>query len=198
MRTHRKRDAGFTLPELLVAIALFAIIAAAMTSLQTYMLNEQALTLTTSLAQESATLVGKALRDGTAPATYIQTPAAGDRTSSLVVWANTDPVTLNPLDSTMPVAWTDFCLDAQDRLLRYEGTGAMPAIDCGNTAGGVVVAGDPDRGLTVDLSLYRPEDDSNLLQLSYTVHLDARGKQPALDISRDSQVALPAARTPST
>lgn len=196
MKPQRAAPAGFTLVELLAVIALFSIVAGAIAGLQTFTLREQSRTLAQSLVQTNAVIIGKTLRDTAAAATFIQTPSSATAsTSDLTFWSNLDPFTLTALDSTRPVGWSHFCLDPDQRLLFYTGTGAVPTIACGDP-GESLAFGDPGRGLTVSPLFNRPDGDSNVLQLSYTVSLAGTAGRPAAQVSQSFELVLRTARLP--
>lgn len=185
------RSAGFTLPELLVSVLLFAIVGAALTALQIAFLRDHPRTLAESAVQAEATRAGRALRQAAEEASWIEVPPPDEGSlTAMTLWRNLNPRTNAPLVTGRPARYAHFCLSGDAQLYLYEGDAPLPAIDCAITPDGTLLAGDPSRNLGVTVLFLRPLGERNLLQISYSVRIEATPTHPAFEVTETAQVIV--------
>jgi prepilin-type N-terminal cleavage/methylation domain-containing protein len=174
---------GFTLAELLVAVALFSVMAAGLSAIYGMVFRDQYRKVADMTAANGATTVRRAFAAAMAAATYLQDPASGAAADTLTVWANLDADGATALVDGLPVRFSQLCLDAAaQQVYLYEGAPPKPDFSCGDSPEGVTrtaLAG--GQGFeSVSLAFYRPEP--NLVQMTCAaVVADAGGaRHPAL------------------
>jgi prepilin-type N-terminal cleavage/methylation domain-containing protein len=193
-----RRPRGFSLIELVVAINLFAILVAAIAAIESSVLRQQSKVMGNALVASGATSIGKAFGSMGSSASFIGAPAAGTAAPSATFWENFDWTTSTAIDPTQPVRFRHFCIQPtgaspnEGLLWFYEGGFPMPAIACGvGAANGVTrarIAGAGD--VTVTALFFRPANENNLIQLSYTVTLPASNTREAFSMSNASQIEI--------
>ena len=195
-----RRQRGFTLTELLVGISLFSIMAAAIAAFQTVLLHNQGRMMRGALLDDTATLIGIALRRRLATASHVQSPIPGAASPALTVWDNLDPADgLSPLVGAEPVRFAHFCADAAGRLFLYEGSfRPLPSFGCGADpppgSTRMALAGDSTGRLRVSALFNRPPGESNVIQVQYQVALSADPDGRFAAVSRRTQFVLRAVK----
>jgi prepilin-type N-terminal cleavage/methylation domain-containing protein len=204
-----KRDAGgFTLVELLIAVILFAVVAASMVAIEQMGLRRQAASLGESTADSNANAAGRVLRRELSSISYIETPPSGTLSTQLRVWENVNPGPGSGAGTTLASGlrrFKYFCVlsvsggtpqQVRDDLLFYSGdypaasAWPMPAIVCGADppagAQRVMVAGGVT-GMSVAATFNRPLN--NLLQVGYVLTLN-RANRPTVTVNHTTEVTL--------
>lgn len=166
-----KAPAGFTLAELLMAMALFGLMMAAMAGIQAMASRTQAQQVSDTLVEGAATLAREAVGRALAGASCVSTPSAGAASDKLTAWENVDPENgSSPLVPGEDRAFSHLCMDGGSSLHLYSGGYPMPLIACGAEVSGVehvLVAGGAN--LAVSARFYRPPDSANVVLVDYTV-----------------------------
>jgi len=180
----RSRQLGFTLTELLVAVALFAVILGGMAAIYGTAFGDQYRRFADLTVANGATLVRRAFDSAMGSATYIQDPAAGASTDYLTAWTNLDADGSTPLVAGAPVQFSYLCLDsAAQRIYLYQGSLPKPAFSCGDSPFAVTrvsLAGGPGFANT-SLTFYRPDPD--LVQMTCDMTLtDKKGLAHSADV----------------
>ena len=93
----RSCQPGFTLLELLVAVALFGVMAVGLASFNGMVFGDQYRKFADLTVANGATLVRRAFDSAMGSATYIQDPSTGAATGYLTAWANLDADGSTPL-----------------------------------------------------------------------------------------------------
>lgn len=137
-RRARGRDAGFTLIELIVAMALASIVILGMNNLLLPLVRVQAQSMHTQTAQASLTGALSAVEKAVRRASLVTTPSMpGFPSNSLAGCTNAvlSSPTLPPvaLDPSQPMAWFALCA-ADGRFYYHEGTGCPAVYSCGVNA----------------------------------------------------------------
>ena len=188
---------GFTIPELLVSILLFAFVSASLTSLQATFLRDHPRTLAQSAVQSDATRAGRALRAAAETASYLEIPGPGaSNIEQMTLWRNLDARTNAPVLAGQAARYSHFCVSLSAQLYLYEGDAPMPVIDCGVSPDGLLLAGNPDRDLSISARFNRPVGENNLLQIFTTSRIEANAAHPAYEVSETVQIVLRTGRGP--
>lgn len=189
--TTPRSAAGFSLVELLVAVALFGLVAAALAAIEGTAFRNQARLLSQNAAADAATLSGRALRRAAHTASYLQSPPVGAASSSLTLWDNVDPADgSSPLIASAPRRYSHFCLAGDGSLHLYRGAWPFLGAFCGGSApaGGsheTLVGG--LSGLSAWATFFRPSRPS--LQVSYRVTLKRPG-QPPVSVAHTTRMTV--------
>lgn len=212
-----RRARGFSLIELMVAILLFSLIAAAMAAIQEMALKRQSGSMDQDAAAGNASALGRVLRRELASISHIQTPTAPPpgqtrQTPTLTVWENANPgpgaETGNPLVAGRPRVFKHFCVQrvangpptqVRDDFYFYTNRNAsggatdvwpMPAISCGGAApsgGQRIMLAGGVTGMSIAPAFTRTSN--NALQVGYIVVMSPRGRRP-VTINHVTQVNL--------
>ena len=174
----RPSQPGFTLLELLVAVALFGVMAAGLASFNGMVFGDQYRKFADLTVANGATLVRRAFDSAMGSATYIQDPSTGAATGYLTAWANLDADGSTPLVAGAPVQFSHLCLDADhQQIYLYQGSYPKPDFSCGDSPASVTrmpLAGGPG-SQSASLAFYRP--GGNLVQMTCGMTLtDHRGQ----------------------
>lgn len=154
--------AGFSIPELLVSIVLFAVVAAALSSFQVTVFQGQSNTMSRAIVEDDAIMIGRALFLAFETATAVDAPAPG----------NAGPV-LSLRDASQ---YSHFCVDAAGRMFLYQGTPPVPSIVCGTPVAGATqtpVAGGSSGLISVSALFIRSSGRNNVVRADYSVTLAA-------------------------
>ena len=180
----RSRRSGFTLVELLVAVALFGVMTIGLFAFYGMVFSNQFRRFADLTVANGATLARRAFDAAMGSATYIQAPSAGTMTDYLTVWTNLDADGSTPLVAGAPVQFSQLCLDsAEQQIYLYQGSYPKPAFSCGDSPAAVTrmpLAGGPGFQST-NLAFYRPEPD--LVQMTCGITLaDRQGLEHSADV----------------
>ena len=184
----RSRRSGFTLMELLVAVALFGIIAAGLSAVYGMVFGRLYSQFSDLAVANGETLVRRAFDSAVGPATYIQDPSAGTLAGHLTVWANLDADGSTPLVGSV-AQFSYLCSDAAGQhIYLYQGQGLpaswSPPTSCGASLSNATLmplAGGP--GFQNTLAFYRPYELNQLIQMSCGLTLtDKRGLEHSADV----------------
>ncbi|MCX5795197.1 MAG: prepilin-type N-terminal cleavage/methylation domain-containing protein [Elusimicrobia bacterium] len=174
MRSRFSRS-GFTLTELLVAVALFTVMVGGLAAFYGMVFSNQYRRFADLTVANGATMVRRAFDSAMGSATFIQDPSAGAATDYLTVWSNLDGDGRTPLVAGAPVQFSHLCLDdAAQRIYIYKGSFPKPAFSCGDSPAAVArmpLAGGPGFR-SAGLAFYRPEPD--LVQMTCGINLTDR------------------------
>lgn len=181
MRTTRgRRQAGFTLVELLIAVALFIFIMAGTASLTGSVLRSQTRLLNETVLDNAVSVTRRSIVASLGTATYID-PAvlpAGGRNDHFTALSNVGDDGVTPIVPAVAVRYFHHCVTAGgDSLHFYTGDGQPPAIVCGSDAAGAVhsvVAGGPGFAVT-SAQFSRPAESPNLVQADIAFSLTKGG-----------------------
>jgi prepilin-type N-terminal cleavage/methylation domain-containing protein len=211
MKTTRQNLPGFSLVELVIVIAIFGVLVAAMFGIQGMAVRSQARGLGETAVHNSATMIGHAVRRALATATHME-PYPPDQTK-LTTWNNVNPLDLSGLPMVPGVKeFSHFCLrkanpndsEGTDVYL-YQGVGTPPLIlapgfTCGNNlpVGSAVISpqlvagGVPDLKFT--LNFERSSTASNLIFVDYTVKLLAAPLRNEFKVGHKTQISIRSAQ----
>jgi prepilin-type N-terminal cleavage/methylation domain-containing protein len=175
--TFHPRQAGFTLMELIVAVALFGVMVTGFAAFYSMAISNQYRKFADLNVANGATLVRRAFDSAMGSATYIQEPSRGGATDYLTAWTNLDADGVTPLVAGVPVQFSQLCLDGvSQRIYLYQGNYPKPDFSCGDSTGTVIrmpLAGGQGFQNTT-LTFYRPEPD--LIQMTCGITLtDTQG-----------------------
>ena len=157
----RPRRSGFTLVELLVAVAIFGVMVMGLSYFYSMVFGRQYSQFADLAAANGATLARRAFDSAMGSATYIQAPSIGAAATSLTVWSNFDVDSGAPLVAGSP-QFSYLCLDsAGQNVYLYQGSGTpaswSPPTSCGTSISNVtptLLAG--GSGFANTLQFYRP------------------------------------------
>lgn len=176
MSTRPKRRAGFSLIELIVALAIGSVVLSAMMIVTTFAATRQMSILrdVTMVGQGVSTL--ETLRSSLRTASYIVTPSSNTQSDVVSGYTNADQsAAFAPILAGRPREYFYFCMVAGPprRFYRYtESLGIppalMPAINCGQD-GGEMLAGDPQNRLVPFFRFSREQDSSNIITVNYSL-----------------------------
>ena len=180
----RSRRPGFTLTELLVAVALFSVLLGGFAAFYSMVFSNQCRRFADLTVANGATLVRRAFDLAMGSATFIEEPSAGASTDYLTAWTNLDADGSTPLVAGVPVQFTYLCLDGTgQQIYLYQGFFPKSDFSCGDSPDGVTrmpLAGGPGFQST-SLAFYRPEPD--LVQMTCAVTLtDRQGLLHSADV----------------
>ncbi|MDD5656972.1 MAG: prepilin-type N-terminal cleavage/methylation domain-containing protein [Elusimicrobia bacterium] len=173
---------GFALVELLIAMALFAIIAVGLLSFQSMVLGGHSRALNSSALGNSVTAIRRAFTVALQEASYVSLPSAGSSAPAFTALSNCEDDGATPL-AAGPAGFSHICLDAAGKnIFIYRGAAPVPAIVCGQDPGAGVtralVAG--GRGLRVNtIRFNRPSSVLVQLDLGLETVPAAAGLPPA-------------------
>jgi prepilin-type N-terminal cleavage/methylation domain-containing protein len=168
---------GFSLVELMVAIALFAVVAGALAGFYGMVFGNQYRRFADLTVANGETLVRRAFDTAMGSATYLQSPSSGTAAATLTAWTNLDADGRTPLVTGAPVQFSTLCLDgAGQQIYLYQGSFPKPDFSCGESTATVtrmLLAGGPGFQNT-SLVFYRAQP--NLVQMTCGITLtDPRG-----------------------
>lgn len=176
MSTRPKRRAGFSLIELIVALAIGSVVLSAMMIVTTFAATRQMSILrdVTMVGQGVSTL--ETLRSSLRTASYIVTPSSNTQSDVVSGYTNADQsAAFAPILAGRPQEYFYFCMVAGPPRRFYQYTGSlgsppalMPAITCGQV-GGEMLAGDPQNRLVPFFRFSREQDSSNIITVNYAL-----------------------------
>jgi prepilin-type N-terminal cleavage/methylation domain-containing protein len=193
----RSREAGFSLIEIMVALALSGLLFAAIISIQGTVLRSQSRVFGQTIAGNQSSTAMKAFQLFAGAASFIQAPAPGNYATAATLWENFDGA--EAIDPASPARFHHFCVKpsgsdpAIGHLLLYEGSGyPMAPVTCGNAVAGMtmtLISGGV-AGTTIAPLFYRPLGEDNLIQFQYSVNMPASGGHDSVSISGQSQIEI--------
>lgn len=166
---------GFSLPELMVSIALLAVIFASIGSFTMFVFQRSSTMVVRTSVDTDAVRIGKALSSSAMGATYIERPPpGGGATADLSLWTNVNPGNgTSPIVAGVPREYSYFCVDKNGRMLRYRGKYPRPGITCGNNVSKAkmnVIAGGISGKSTVAAFFRRPANEDNVILINYRIN----------------------------
>lgn len=189
----RAQASGFTLTELLVAVALFGIAATAVHGIQATAIRGQSAMMRKMVVENNATLVGSAMRDALASANVIVRPGVGETAAELLVLENVDPRdNVSPLPG-VPLAprFSYFCADSGGSMHLYRGELPAPNINCGHAppqkAEKLLVVGQAN-SLQVAPLFSRPARNS--VYVEYEVRYNNRAGDQPITVKHATQINI--------
>jgi len=195
MSTRRKRLDGFSLVELLVALAIGSIVLSAMMLAASFASRRQAVALHGLAVMGQEVLAIEALRASLRGASYIVSPSPAGRSYFLAGYTNADQsANFAPLLAGRPQGYFFFCTDAGPprRFYRYSGPlgsppKLMPPIICGQ-AGGESLAGDSLNRLAPSFRFSRASDCGNVISVEYSLSTSSNPSSAAQIIEGQTSV----------
>ena len=127
---------GFSLTELLIAVLIFGMIIAALTTLYGTSHKHMMQNFRETVAKNSLTVAFKTIQQDILTATRIDTPPSGGASNSLAYAKNIASDGCYPIDTNTAAEWTYVCLNGTD-LWMQTGTAAAPT-GCPDTGAGAL------------------------------------------------------------
>ena len=176
MSTRLKRRAGFSLIELIVALAIGSVVLSAMMIVTTFAATRQMSILRDVTMVGQGVLTIETLRSSLRTASYIVAPSSNTQSDVLSGYTNADQsAAFAPIHAGRPQEYFYFCMVAGPprRFYRYTGLlgsppALMPVISCGQD-GGETLAGDPLNRLVPNLLFSRDLNSSNIITVNYSM-----------------------------
>ncbi|HVE12648.1 MAG TPA: prepilin-type N-terminal cleavage/methylation domain-containing protein [Elusimicrobiota bacterium] len=183
---------GFSLVELMTAMAIFGLVATALGSFQQTVAQGETSMLGRTALGNNATLLGQTFRSAMDQATVIVQPASGTGGAALLVGINVDPAdgvsAMLPPPAGPSPTYAYLCVDSSQALELYQGPWPMPTIACGEDAARAtrtLVAG----GGALTVAPLFTRIDGNTVQASYVVSLKP-ANAPPLSASYNAQASI--------
>ncbi|MBI3299210.1 MAG: type II secretion system protein [Elusimicrobia bacterium] len=167
---------GFSIAELLMALALFSIMLTAMAGVYALAFKGQADSIRQGAVSDQGTLLHNALNRAFAAATYVSDPAPGGTDTRLTLWENVDPADgAGALVAGLPRTYRHFCRDASaSGVYLYRGEYPRTDIVCGTTTGGDLLAG----GTRMAVAALFSREAENVVAVDYRVSFAGTSSKP--------------------